>query len=423
MDCGESWFVISSAISYITLVGRAWASFVSQQVLQTPFADLDKGNIVDAMTKGNAKVRRKQQSAMNFANYLTKAEWTSIGQKYIDRADPDVQSIASIFVDVVFTRCDIINPTEPTMKMVSSSSMAACCDMHPEMLSQPLSDKVNVLTFVKKRFSAKYRKLNTQPFEYVEDLPENPNDLKTIAPKLHARIMHDLNGIVTASKLKGNHVMSIDNSYQCRNNLPKVDQLALIPNNGTPMQAMMAMLSQVFNHGAPLPAMMPPVDQRLKLTMSGLAKQRDLRGRKCDSNLRALMDGEESDVETPPGRSVLNRARTVIDNESTSEARSRSPRGFRQLDRSSNRLALERSPQARRPCQRLALEGSPRVPSRALAFEDSPALRPKRLALEGSPARRPKQWALEDSPQVQSRERSMEIADVPEAAQLWAPIF
>ena len=127
-------------------------------------------------------------------------------------------------------RLDIINPSEPTKKLVASATLAitAPAEKHDTIT---LEQKKTIKDWVSKRVACR-------------SLPADPTLLRQQHPKLFAKAIGHAQGDFVVSKLDPTTLMHLDNRYQCRNTMaaaaaPK-NQITAAPDTmGAMMHAMM----------------------------------------------------------------------------------------------------------------------------------------------------------------------------------------
>jgi hypothetical protein len=224
---------------------------IGEQVLGASFNPPHEQRILEMLLEGSDGKRRKSQNATAFLNYLSVHEWDKLTASTMCSTD-----VGQFLLDVIMHRLGVVNPSEPTKKLVASASLilSTPADSSEELTS---ADKNAMRTWVDKARLRMRNHINkalaTPSVEYCRELPSDPEDLKIAYPLLYAQAKID--GCWTKSRLNERSLMKVEASYQCRNTDKAVRndrQVALVPSGsmGTPfatpqMQMMMQMMAQV----------------------------------------------------------------------------------------------------------------------------------------------------------------------------------
>ena len=228
---------------------------IGEQVVGAGFEEPDQAIILEALTHGClSKGRRKQQDGMAFLQYLSADEWKQMGQL-------KVMEVANLLINVAMCRLCIVNPSEPTKKLIASAALVLTTD-NEKIDCITLEAKDAMKKWVGKRCKALADKLTSQPVEYCLVLPFSPADLQLSHPKLYRRAA--INGCFVPSQIDEQVLAQVDNTYQCRNTLTAGRPTALVPSTMgmTPTDMMMMMMTHMSNMNR------PRGDQELELQMN-----------------------------------------------------------------------------------------------------------------------------------------------------------
>ena len=268
--------------------------------------------------------RRKQQNAMAFLSYVKGVEWGCVDAK---KTAQDVRGVCNLFACILHNRMKCVNPSEPTIKLVTSASFVACLD-EGALLSLPLVQKNGMKKFVRQKFDAlckKNAKNDATMLEYCMVYPEDPDELSASYPLLHKSIMDELGDDLGKCPLNSIMLTTMESSWQCRGTAKEMqNSTALVAANQlqpNAMQqqcmAMMQMMQQCMGGGG----MGNGQGAQPRQSSDGLLENLIVNGnrkKRSAAMLRALMEAEDDDegaFQTPPPKqhSLLNRARTFTD--------------------------------------------------------------------------------------------------------------
>ena len=279
------------------------------------FHDDDQARALKAIAGiKNGPSRRQQQDATNHASYISGPEWEGIGQftPEVGKATPDL-IYAQAILDILVCRMGVVNPSEPTIKAVTSNALVLAHGSRIGLLTY--EDKMALLTWIRKKLKAMVRVQKTRketPIEYCEKFPPNPCDLEAIHPELYSKLK--IPGCWTDSRVNTQLYSRTLCSFSCRRNVH--EQQIVQPVQGFDMNKLMfgmmqKMLRQnadddedgIFTYNMP---------GRRKRSIDGLEQRLSLKRRR--SSFGFGMDDEEEEHEEPPrvaGAQAVGKAASV----------------------------------------------------------------------------------------------------------------
>ncbi len=282
------------------------------------FHDDDQARALKAIA-GNksAPSRRNQQDATHHASYISGPEWEGIGlaTSEVGKATPDL-IYAQAILDILVCRMGVVNPSEPTLKAVTSNALVLAHGSRIGLLTY--EDKMALLTWIRKKLKAMVRVQKTRketPIEYCEKFPPNPCDLEAIHPKLYSKLK--IPGCWTDSRVNTQLYSRTLCTFSCRRNGNSVHEQQIVPAvQGFDMNKLMfgmmqKMLRQnadddedgIFTYNMP---------GRRKRSIDGLEQRLSLKRRR--SSFGFGMDDEEEEHEEPPrvaGAQAVGKAASV----------------------------------------------------------------------------------------------------------------
>ena len=155
------------------------------------FHDDDRARTLKAIAGiKSAPSRRNQQDATHHASYISGPEWEGIGQATSEegKATPDL-IYAQAILDILVCRMGVVNPSEPTLKAVTSNALVLAHGSRIGLLTY--EDKMALLSWIRKKLKAMVRVQKSHkvtPIPYCEMFPPNPCDLEAIHPKLYSNL-------------------------------------------------------------------------------------------------------------------------------------------------------------------------------------------------------------------------------------------
>ena len=193
--------------------------------------------------------RRLAQNCSNILCYMTDEDWDNFMAPDLDmyqRAD---------FLCNKGCQLECSNGSEPTYKYWASCALAVGKTMH-NVVQIKLSTKKALQLYIAKTHRASIRRLTARMQSYLQNLPANPEDVRTSDPDLFARMFPTTGP--AESRLDKDVVEACDKSFGCRGHDGGSKQLALaVPGPPTApigsqelgqlMQSMMQPLMQMFS--------------------------------------------------------------------------------------------------------------------------------------------------------------------------------
>jgi hypothetical protein len=282
------------------------------------FHDDDQARALKAIAGiKSAPSRRNQQDATHHASYISGPEWEGIGQftPEVGKATPDL-IYAQAILDILVCRMGVVNPSEPTLKAVTSNALVLAHGSRIGLLTY--EDKMALLSWIRKKLKAMVRlneKWNVTPIEYCENFPVNSCDLEAIHPKLYSKLK--IPGCWTDSRVNTQLYSRTYCTFSCRRNGNSVHEQQIVPAvQGFDMNKLMfgmmqKMLRQnadddedgIFTYNMP---------GRRKRSIDGLEQRLSLKRRR--SSFGFGMDDEEEEHEEPPrvaGAQAVGKAASV----------------------------------------------------------------------------------------------------------------
>ena len=265
------------------------------------FHDDDQARALKAIAGiKNGPSRRQQQDATHHASYISGPEWEGIGQftSEVGKATPDL-IYAQAILDILVCRMGVVNPSEPTLKAVTSNALVLAHGSRIGLLTY--EDKMALLSWIRKKLKAMVRVQKTRketPIEYCEKFPPNPCDLEAIHPELYSKLK--IPGCWTDSRVNTQLYSRTLCSFSCRRNVHEQQIVPAVQGfdmNKLMFGMMQKMLRQnadddedgIFTYNMP---------GRRKRSIDGLEQRLSLKRRR--SLFGFGMDDEEEEHEEPP---------------------------------------------------------------------------------------------------------------------------
>ena len=254
-------------------------------IMAAPYVDDDKSQCLISLAGGQSrKPRTKQQDATHCLEYLSEKEWQlcpRLGQL----------GVLQLLFDVLVSRMQCFNPTEPTLKWVASSVIVITTPK--DELALVTEDQKKQMQNGVRRKLKQFQKQNTEkPIEQCLFFPSDPHALEQKHPALFAHIKAHIGGSFTANQVCTSSLLQLDQSYQCRGGGQASSKVAIEQKPPDAMMAMMAMMSMLFQ----------------KQRGDSHDEEGGLRLQFPNGRKRCLMALEGS---ANPGESELRRARTL----------------------------------------------------------------------------------------------------------------
>ena len=254
-------------------------------IMAAPYVDDDKSQCLISLAGGQSrKPRTKQQDATHCLEYLSEKEWQlcpRLGQL----------GVLQLLFDVLVSRMQCFNPTEPTLKWVASSVIVITTPK--DELALVTEDQKKQMQNGVRRKLKQFQKQNTEkPIEQCLFFPSDPHALEQKHPALFAHIKAHIGGSFTANQLCASSLLQLDQSYQCRGGGQASSKVAIEQKPPDAMMAMMAMMNMLFQ----------------KQRGDSHDEEGGLRLQFPNGRKRCLMALEGS---ADPGESELRRARTL----------------------------------------------------------------------------------------------------------------
>ena len=208
-------------------------------IMAAPYVDDDKSQCLISLAGGQSrKPRTKQQDATHCLEYLSEKEWQlcpRLGQL----------GVVQLLFDVLVSRMQCFNPTEPTLKWVASSVIVITTPK--DELALVTEDQKKQMQNGVRRKLKQFQKHNTEkPIEQCLFFPSDPHALEQKHPALFAHIKAHIGGSFTANQLCASSLLQLDQSYQCRGGGQASRQVAIEQKTPDAMMAMMAMMNMIF---------------------------------------------------------------------------------------------------------------------------------------------------------------------------------
>ena len=208
-------------------------------IMAAPYVDDDKSQCLISLAGGQSrKPRTKQQDATHCLEYLSETEW-----QLCPRMGP--LGVLQLLFDVLVSRMQCFNPTEPTLKWVASSVIVITTPKD-ELALVTEDQKKQMQNGVRKKLK-QFQKQNTEkPIEQCLFFPSDPHALEQKHPALFAHIKAHIGSSFTANQLCTSSLLQLDQSYQCRGGGQASSKVAIEQKPPDTMMAMMAMMSMLF---------------------------------------------------------------------------------------------------------------------------------------------------------------------------------
>ena len=162
---------------------------LSDQIFNVNFVE-EHRNAILATLAGRPKMKRRDsQDAMHAFEYFAAAEW-----QRLDAFKNNQAAIEGLVLDVVVLRMQVINPTEPTVKLLASAIL--CLIYGQDACDISLLEKIEMKSTVAKRIKARVRKVGHHVVEYCEEYPALPDKLAATHPALYERLKVDSKSLV-----------------------------------------------------------------------------------------------------------------------------------------------------------------------------------------------------------------------------------
>ena len=208
-------------------------------IMAAPYVDDDKSQCLISLAGGQSrKPRTKQQDATHCLEYLSEKEWQlcpRLGQL----------GVLQLLFDVLVSRMQCFNPTEPTLKWVASSVIVITTPK--DELALVTEDQKKQMQNGVRRKLKQFQKHNTEkPIEQCLIFPSDPHALEQKHPALFAHIKAHIGGSFTANQLCTSSLLQLDQSYQCRGGGRASSKVAIEQKPPDAMMAMMAMMSMLL---------------------------------------------------------------------------------------------------------------------------------------------------------------------------------
>ena len=208
-------------------------------IMAAPYVDDDKSQCLISLAGGQSrKPRTKQQDATHCLEYLSETEW-----QLCPRMGP--LGVLQLLFDVLVSRMQCFNPTEPTLKWVASSVIVITTPKD-ELALVTEDQKKQMQNGVRKKLK-QFQKQNTEkPIEQCLFFPSDPHALEQKHPALFAHIKAHIGSSFTANQLCASSLLQLDQSYQCRGGGQASSKAAIEQKPPDTMMAMMAMMSNML---------------------------------------------------------------------------------------------------------------------------------------------------------------------------------
>jgi hypothetical protein len=208
-------------------------------IMAAPYVDDDKSQCLISLAGGQSrKPRTKQQDATHCLEYLSEKEWQlcpRLGQL----------GVLQLLFDVLASRMQCFNPTEPTLKWVASSVIVITTPK--DELALVTEDQKKQMQNGVRRKLKQFQKHNTEkPIEQCLIFPSDPHALEQKHPALFAHIKAHIGGSFTANQLCTSSLLQLDQSYQCRGGGRASSKVAIEQKPPDAMMAMAAMMSMLL---------------------------------------------------------------------------------------------------------------------------------------------------------------------------------
>ena len=208
-------------------------------IMAAPYVDDDKSQCLISLAGGQSrKPRTKQQDATHCLEYLSEKEWQlcpRLGQL----------GVMQLLFDVLVSRMQCFNPTEPTLKWVASSVIVITTPKD-ELALVTHDQKKQMQNGVRQKLKQFQKKNTEKPIEQCLFFPSDPHALEQKHPALFAHIKAHIGGSFTANQLCASSLLQLDQSYQCRGGGQASRQVAIEQKTPDAMMAMMAMMNMIF---------------------------------------------------------------------------------------------------------------------------------------------------------------------------------
>ena len=210
---------------------------LSDQIFNVNFVE-EHRNAILATLAGRPKMKRRDsQDAMHAFEYFAAAEW-----QRLDAFKNNQAAIEGLVLDVVVLRMQVINPTEPTVKLLASAIL--CLIYGQDACDISLLEKIEMKNTVAKRIKARVRKVGHHVVEYCEEYPALPDKLAATHPALYERLKVD--GGFTPSRLSQSLLQRVEASYNCRGSLAQQQgKCVALPETPSVQMQMMQMMSMM----------------------------------------------------------------------------------------------------------------------------------------------------------------------------------
>jgi len=267
------------------------------------FHDDDQARTLKAIAGiKSAPSRRNQQDATHHASYISGPEWEGIGQftaPEVGKATPDL-IYAQAILDILVCRMGVVNPSEPTLKAVTSNALVLAHGSRIGLLTY--EDKMALLSWIRKKLKAMVRVQKSHkvtPIPYCEMFPPNPCDLEAIHPKLYSKLK--IPGCWTDSRVNTQLYTRALCTFSCRRNPNSMHNLVPAVQGFDVNKLMFGMMQKMLQQNADddedgiFTYNMPG---RRKRSIDGLEQRLSLKRRR--SSFGFGMDDEEEEHEEPP---------------------------------------------------------------------------------------------------------------------------
>ena len=220
-------------------LGAEMRASLGTAICAAKFEEDHQAALLAALSGQKVACRRQAQDAMNAFQYFSKHEWDRL-EEYSSQC-----LIQQLILDVVVGRLHCVNPTEPTIKLLTSAMLVL--RFGDDMCDVTLEEKDLLKKAVAKRVKAMARKLNGKVVDYCTYYPACPGDLAAKHPALYERIQ--VEGGFTQGRLSEKLMAKVEASYGCRSNDIR---FASAPMNVVPqMQSCMKMLMGMMQSKLP----------------------------------------------------------------------------------------------------------------------------------------------------------------------------
>ena len=168
---------------YVTALSDDERLALAEAVMQIPF-HVEDSNALLAHIRGNASTqnnnanRRRAQKASHMFEYATRADW--------DRcATMGMQSFMDFWIWMAVQRLNVINPDEWTLKnFISVLLVMTKSEMEIQLTG--MDEKLRLKRTVRTKWTSMVRNNRfNREVEYCLELPENPEDLQQMYPRLY----------------------------------------------------------------------------------------------------------------------------------------------------------------------------------------------------------------------------------------------